>query len=112
MRNMFLAVLADIPICDITKALFIHLNRSEEIPTPRQLREIIHPAKPVWKPDWAAYVALKKKVYDGYYPLADERKFLKDCDEYAFNKRDDQQEEYDQALLQIEKHKQIGHLDD
>ena len=111
LRDMFLTVLDDIPAATLTKALFVHLNTSDEIPTPRQLREIVHPPKPVWKPDWAVYVALKKKIHDGYFPLSDERQFLRECEDYAMNKRGDDLAEYEQAKLQVTGYAQIGMYD-
>ncbi len=111
MRDMFLTVLSDIPAATLTKALFIHLNTSDEIPTPRQLRDIVHPQKPVWKPDWAVYVSLKKRIYDGYFPLSDEKQFLRDCENYAMNKRGEEMAEFEQAKLQVEGYTRIGMYD-
>lgn len=104
LRDMFLTVLADIPAAQLTKALFIHLNVSDEIPTPRELREIVHPPKPEWKPDWPAYVALKKRIHEGYFPLSVERKFLRDCEVFAVEKKGKQEELYNQAKLDIGSH--------
>ena len=111
MRDMFLTVLSDIPAQALTKALFIHLNSSDEIPTPRQLRDIVHPPKPVWKPDWAVYVSLKKRIYDGYFPLSDERQFLRDCENYALSKRGDEAAEYEKAKQQVTAYTAIGMYD-
>jgi hypothetical protein len=104
MRDMFLTALSDIPVTSLTKALFIHLNKSDEIPTPRQLRDIVYPSKPVWKPDWAVYISLKKRIHEGYFPLSDERLFLRDCESYAINKRGDDMTEYDKAKLEVTQH--------
>lgn len=111
MRDMFLTVLSDVPVRQLTKALFVHLNTSDEIPTPRQLRDIVHPPKPVWKPDWAVFVALKKKIHDGYFPLSDERKFLRDCESYALSKRGEEHAQYEQAKLHVESYTAIGMYD-
>jgi hypothetical protein len=63
MRDMFLAILGDIPIRDLIKALYVHLNTSDEIPTPRQLREIIHPPKKELSA--AMYVKIMKECTTG-----------------------------------------------
>lgn len=104
LRDMFLTVMGDIPIRSITKALFVHLNTSDEIPTPRQLREIIHPPEPVWKPDWPAYIALRKRINEGYFPLTDEREYLRDCDNYSYEKRGKDMENYNDACAQVQTH--------
>lgn len=72
MRDMFLAVLNDIPVPEITKALFIHLNKSDEIPTPRQLRDIIYPPKPELSA--AMYVKIMKDCTVGGRLLYGEKK--------------------------------------
>ena len=87
LRDGFLQALSDIPIADLIKALWMHVNTADDIPTPRQLRAIVQPNPPEWKPDWPVYIALKKRVQrDGYYPFGSEREFLKRCDEYAINR--------------------------
>lgn len=107
MRDMFLAVLSDIPAAALTKALFIHLNTSDEIPTPKQLREILYPPKPEWKPDWPVYIALKKKIHEGYFPLSDEKQFLRDCENYATEKRGNELEQYERVKDEVGAHLQL-----
>lgn len=75
MRDMFLAVLPDISVSDLTKALFIHLRQSDDIPTPKQLMEIIDP--PEEPLSATLYIELKKKIREGYFPLSDEKQFMR-----------------------------------
>ncbi len=84
-------------------ALFEHLSRSQEIPTPLHIENIINPPRP--KPDWPVYVDLKKKIHEGYFPLSTERKFLRDCEEYAMDRMNREGEAYAEAQRQIENHR-------
>lgn len=80
----FVLQLSEYPYAAIRDAFRQYLKRNSKMPTPADIVNIIDPPKEVWEPDWAAYVALKKRVQrDGYYPYGSEREFLKRCDEYA-----------------------------
>jgi hypothetical protein len=86
LRDGFLQFLSDIPVEEITRALGKHVNTSNEIPTPRELRDIVQPPKPQFKPDWAYYVALRKKISDGYFPYRDEKAYLERCEGLALER--------------------------
>jgi len=87
--NGFLWVLADYPIAEILSALAQYVKRHSDIPAPADIVNIIDPPKAEWKPDWPAYIALKKRVQrDGYYPYGTEKRFLQMCDEYAIQAHD------------------------
>jgi hypothetical protein len=83
LRDGYLAFLPDIPIAKLTEALRVHVTQNDEIPTPRQLKEIISPTPKPWKPDWPVYIALKEKIADGYFPYQDERDYLYRCERHA-----------------------------
>lgn len=69
---------------EIITAMKSYVLAKNDIPTPSDLLQIINPPKQEWKPDWAAYIAMKKRIHDhGYYPYSDEREFLRKCDQYA-----------------------------
>lgn len=102
MRDMFLAVLADIPVRELTKALFIHLNKSDDIPTPKQLREIIYPPPP--KIDWALYIELKKRLREGnVYVSSDEKQYLRDCETTGVDRMRGETQNYQNAQRQLER---------
>jgi len=75
------------PIAEILSALAQYVKRHSDIPAPADIVNIIDPPKAEWKPDWPAYIALKKRVQrDGYYPYGTEKRFLQMCDEYAIKR--------------------------
>lgn len=101
LRDMFLTVLGDIAVRELTKALFIHLNRSDDIPTPKQLREIIYPPPP--KVDWALYAELKKRLREGnVYVSRDEKQYLCDCEATGVDRMKGEMENYQNAKNQIQ----------
>lgn len=83
----FLWLLEGIPINEILAAMKSYVLAKNDIPTPSDLLNIITPSKQVWRPDWAAYIAMKKRIHEhGYYPYSDEREFLRRCDQYAVDR--------------------------
>lgn len=83
----FLWVLADYPMDVILNALAKYVKRNPDIPAPADIVNLIDPLKQEWKPDWPAYIALKKRVQrDGYFPYGKEKEFLKLCDDYAIKR--------------------------
>jgi hypothetical protein len=80
-------VLADYAMAEILGAIAEYVKRNADIPAPADIVNIIIPPKREWKPDWAVYISLKKRVQrDGYYPYGSEREFLKRCDDYAISR--------------------------
>lgn len=87
LRDGFLFFLAEFTVAEIMEALLQHVNQSDEIPTPRQIREIINPTPEEWKPDWPAYIALKKRIQnEGYYVFGQQKEFLRRCEDYAIRR--------------------------
>jgi hypothetical protein len=83
----FLWVLGNYPMNEILLGIAEYVKRNSDIPAPADIVKIIDPPKQEWKPDWAVYITLKKRIQqDGYYPYSDEREFLKRCDAYAVNR--------------------------
>jgi hypothetical protein len=82
--NGFLWVLTDYGMAEILGAIAEYVKRHPDIPAPADIVNIIDPLKVAWKPDWAVYISLRKRIQrDGYYPYSYEREFLKRCDDYA-----------------------------
>lgn len=102
MRDMFLTVLSDISAKEIMKALFVHLNKSDEIPTPRQLRDIVYPPKEPLSA--AVYVNLQKKAQSGGWLLSTERQYCSDFEQQEMAKSRGGSEDLREADKQIEQH--------
>jgi hypothetical protein len=48
---------------------------------------MIDPPKQEWKPDWPAYITLKKRIQrDGCYVYGREKELIKLCDDYAIER--------------------------
>lgn len=87
LRDGFIAFLPEFNLRAITRALHTHVSKSDEIPTPRQLRDIIEPPVVEWKPDWPAYIALKNRIQkDGYHVYGTEKEFLRKCEAHAIER--------------------------
>lgn len=98
----FCWILPDYTMEAILGAIQQFVRKRADIPTPADIEAILNPPLP--KPDWAAYVALKKSIHEGAYLLSDERKFLRECEEYARKHHAEEMENYRSAQLQIETH--------
>ncbi|OWK39533.1 hypothetical protein FRUB_06096 [Fimbriiglobus ruber] len=86
----------------IIGAIGTFVKRRPEIPTPSDIESILNPPLP--RPDWAAYVSLKKSVQEGNYLMPDERRFLRECEEYAKKHHAEEMDNYRAAQLQIDQH--------
>lgn len=74
--GMFQMVLAEYPLSRIREAFIEHVRRKPDLPTPSDIVNIINPLPPVLSA--SLYTSLKRKIADdGYYPLSDERAFLR-----------------------------------
>lgn len=83
--RMFIAVLSPYPMLEIKKAFVEWARRNSAIPTPADILNIIDPPPPT--PDWAAYVAIRQKMRDGYtFVMPDQRRYVAWCEDYAVNK--------------------------
>jgi hypothetical protein len=78
------------------------VKKRSDIPTPSDIENILNP--PIPKPDWAAYVALKKSVQEGNYLMADERRFLRECEEYAKKHHAEEMDNFRSVQQQIDQH--------
>lgn len=103
--KLFFAVLANYPAETIKAAFLTYLKTNSTMPTPADIENIINPPRP--KPDWPVYIALKKRIHDGYFPLSDERQFLRDCEQYAKDNLAEQQGAWADAQRQIESFKTL-----
>jgi len=101
---MFQLVLAEYPFQRIREAFIEHVSRKPELPTPSDIVNIIEPPKP--KPDWAAYVAIKKRAHEGDYIYPDERQFISQCEQYAVSRMAEDVDDYRSAQREIEAYKQ------
>lgn len=87
LRDGYLHFLPEFSVAEILDALEIHISQTDTMPTVRELRAILDPSSVVWKPDWAYYTALKRKVSDEQYFLySDEREYLRRCEEHSLDK--------------------------
>jgi hypothetical protein len=85
--KLFCTVFEGYPISKVRDAFRQWVKTSNKFPTPADIEKIINPPVIEWKPDWAAYTALKRRIQnDWYYPLSDEREFLRKCEEYAYRR--------------------------
>jgi len=74
--GMFQLVLAGFPYRRIREAFIEHVRRKPDLPTPSDIVNLLDPPKPVLSA--TAYHALRRKIeQEGYYPLSDERAFLR-----------------------------------
>lgn len=89
----FAWVLTDFTMDRIIWAIGEYIRAKSDIPAPADIHLILNPPKPVWKPDWAYYVALKRKIaVELYFPYSDEREYLRRCEEFSRNKLRDYDE--------------------
>lgn len=92
------------PMSQVLDALFAHLDRSKEVPTPADIAAIISPPLP--KIDWPLYIELKKRLREGrVYVDQDEKKFLRNCEDLAILRQRGEMENYSDAQKQLESHK-------
>jgi hypothetical protein len=98
----FCWILSDYTMDAILGAIAQFVKKKPQIPTPSDIEAILNPPLP--KPDWAAYVALKKSVQEGNYLMPDERRFLRECEEYAKKHHDEEMDNYRTAQSQIDQH--------
>jgi hypothetical protein len=83
----FVTQLSEYPYAQVKGAFQQYLKRNSKMPCPADIVNLIDPPKQEWKPDWPAYIALKKRVHrDGYFPYGKEKEFLKLCDDYAIKR--------------------------
>jgi hypothetical protein len=93
------------PMDRIIDALFIHLDRSKEIPTPMDIENIINPPPP--KIDWPLYIELKKRLREGnVYVDQDERQFIRNCEDLAIIRQRGEMASYQEAQRQLQAHQQ------
>lgn len=87
----------------VINALFTHLDRSKEIPTPMDIANIINPPPP--KIDWPLYIELKKRLREGnVYVDRDEKQFLRNCEDLAILRQRGEMENYNDAQRQLAVH--------
>lgn len=87
----------------ILDALFRHLDRSKEIPTPMDIENIINPPPP--QVDWPLYIELKKRLREGnVYVDQDEKRFIRNCEDLAILRQRGEMENYNLAQRQLESH--------
>ncbi len=84
LRDGFLVFLDDISVPEITKALKIHVNTKNEIPTPKDLRDALDP--PQAQLSAAVYVTYRKRVVDGEYLLPSQRAYCAAFEDQEKNK--------------------------
>jgi hypothetical protein len=83
----FVTQLAEYPYDQVRAAFRAYIKRSTVMPKPADIINLIDPPKEEWKPDWAVYIALKKRIQrDGYYVYGSEREFLQRCDDFAIKR--------------------------
>lgn len=81
---MFVNILKDYPMDKVISAFGSWMRRSSTMPTPADIVNIIDPPPP--KPDWAAYVAIRQKIRDGYtFVMDEERAYLRYCERYSMD---------------------------
>jgi len=91
------------PMDRIIDALFTHLDRSKEIPTPMDIESIINPPPP--KIDWPFYIELKKRLREGnVYVDQDEKQFIRNCEDLAIIRQRGEMASYQEAQRQLEDH--------
>lgn len=100
------------PMKQVIEALFVHLEKSNSIPKPADIENIINPPPP--KIDWPYYISLKKKIRDGnYYLDRDEKQFLRNCEDLAILRQRGEMQNYGDAQRQLESHiKQLDYESD
>jgi hypothetical protein len=94
--------LPDRSMDQIIHAIQKYVKKSNSIPTAADIENIINPPRP--KPNWPAYIALRKRISEGHFCLSTEREFLAECDRYARENLKEEQDNYNEAQRQIAVH--------
>ncbi len=90
----------------ILDALFTHLDKSQETPTPKDIENIINP--PIPKIDWPLYIELKKRLREGnVYVSSDEKAFLRNCEDLGVLRQQKEMAGFNDAQRQLEQHKAL-----
>lgn len=90
----------------VIDALFTHLDRSKEIPTPMDVENVINPPPP--KIDWPLYIELKKRLREGnVYVDQDEKQFIRNCEDLAIIRQRGEMESYNDAQRQLTSHSRM-----
>lgn|GEM_PF-3934209 len=105
----FSMILSDYPMLRIIEAMTHYVRKHPDIPRPSDIEAILNPPRP--KPAWPAYIGLKKRIHDGYFPLDHERQFLRDCERSAIDQLADENDNFNEAQRQISQHKLLTHDD-
>lgn len=87
----FAWVLQGYAVHDVIHAIGVYIQNHPDIPTPYDIRCILSPEKPIFRPDWEVYKSLKKlKIDHGAFALCkDEEDYLKACERFSLNNRRD-----------------------
>lgn len=103
LRDGLLMFLDDFDVDDIMAALKVYVKRNNDIPTPKDLRDILVP--PPAKPNWPTYVALRKKIKDDIYVTEEQREYIRYCDNWAINYALGEKEDYMEAKAIVDGYK-------
>jgi hypothetical protein len=98
----FCWALSEYHMDSILQAIKQYIKTRPDIPAPADIEAILNPPLP--KPDWAVYVALKKRSQEGDWLLASERQFLRDCEEYAKRHHAEEMGNYRTAQRELDTH--------
>ena len=110
LRDGFLVFLDDIPAPEITRALKIHVNTKNEIPTPKDLRDALNP--PPEPLSAAVYVNYKKQAAQGTCLLRFERDYCAAFEAQEHAKIGGGTPELQQAHREIASYKQTLMVED
>lgn len=79
--------MAQYPVELVIRGIGEYIQTHNDIPTPADIRAIIDPVKPEWKPDWSVYNALKEeRKHGGAYALSrDEIEYLAACEKWTLS---------------------------
>ena len=73
--GMFQLVLGSYSFAAVREAFIRHVSRKADLPSPSDIVNLIDPPKEPLSA--AVYTALKRRIEDGYYPLSEEKAYLR-----------------------------------
>ena len=84
----FFWILGEYPFEKVVEGIREFCKNNSRIPTPSDIKIIIDPPKPEFRPDWEYYKSLKDLVKNGgaYAISTDENAYINRCESYSLNR--------------------------